>query len=145
MIRQILTFFWIILQISRINSLSIVDKPILFGSSRLPSSQNSALLPSGLPSAQNSPNSTIEDHPKLSLENDDVVLVNSTSEKFEDSHEELYDRNLTLVDIPNFKFVINNEICNVQRVALVTIIHTAVDNHEARSMIRSVRSSNFMF
>ena len=146
MIRQILTSFWIILKISKINSLSIVDKPILFGSSRLPSSQNSALLPSGLPSSQNSPNSTIDDHPKLSQENDDVVLVNSTSENFDEySHEELYDRNLTLVDIPNFKFVINNDICNVQQVALVTIIHTAVDNHEARSMIRSVRSSKFMF
>ena len=145
MIRQIFTSFWTILQISSINSLSIADKPILFGSSRLPSSQNSALLPSGLPSSQHSPNSTIEDHPKLSLENDDVVSMNSTSEKFEEySHEELYDRNLTLVDIPNFKFVINNDICNVQRVALVTIIHTAVDNHEARSMIRSV-SGSFLY
>ena len=119
MIRQIFTSFWTILQISTINSLSIADKP----------------------------NSSIEDHPKLSQENDDVVSMNSTSEKFEEySHEELYDRNLTLVDIPNFKFVINNDICNVQRVALLTIIHTAVDNHEARSMIRSVTlSSNFMF
>ena len=119
MIRQIFTSFWTILQISTINSLSIADKPII--------------------SSQNSPNSSIEDHPKLSLENDDVVSMNSTSEKFEEySHEELYDRNLTLVDIPNFKFVINNDICNVQRIALVTIIHTAVDNYEARSMIRSV-------
>ena len=66
--------------------------------------------------------------------------MNSTPEKIEEySHEALYDRNLTLVDIPNFKFVINNDICNVQRIAMVTIIHTAVDNHEARSMIRSVR------
>ena len=53
-------------------------------------------------------------------------------------HSDIYDNNLTLINITNFKFVINNDICNVQKVALVTIIHTAVDNHEARSMIRSV-------
>ena len=50
---------------------------------------------------------------------------------------DLYDRNLTLINITNFKFVINNNICNVQKVTLVTIIHSAVDNIEARSMIRS--------
>ena len=53
-------------------------------------------------------------------------------------HTDIYDNNLTLINVTNFKFVINNDICNVQKVALVTIIHTAVDNHEARSMIRSV-------
>ena len=51
---------------------------------------------------------------------------------------DLYNRNLTLINITNFKFVINNNICNVQRVTLVTIIHTAVKNIDARSMIRSV-------
>ena len=63
--------------------------------------------------------------------------VSPTTEKNEEYlHTDLYDRDLTLINITNFKFVINNDICNVRRVALVTIIHTAVDNHEARSMIR---------
>ena len=61
-----------------------------------------------------------------------------TEKNKEYPHSDLNDNNLTLINITNFKFVINNDICNVQKVALVTIIHTAVDNHEARSMIRSV-------
>ena len=65
----------------------------------------------------------------------------STEKNDEYPHTDLYGRDLTLINITNFKFVINNDICNVQRVALVTIIHTAVDNHEARSMIRSVINS----
>ena len=65
--------------------------------------------------------------------------VAPTIEKNEEYlHKDLFDRNLTLINITNFKFVINNDICNVRQVALVTIVHTAVDNHEARSMIRSV-------
>ena len=39
-------------------------------------------------------------------------------------HTDIYDNNLTLINVTNFKFVINNDICNVQRVALVTIIYT---------------------
>ena len=50
-------------------------------------------------------------------------------------------RNLTVINMTNFEFVINNDICNVRRVALVTIIHTAVNHHEARSVIRSVRGN----
>ena len=65
---------------------------------------------------------------------DDLVI--STEKNEELSHKDLYGRNLTVIDIRN-KFIINNDICNVRRIALVTIIHTAVDNHEARSMIRS--------
>ena len=68
--------------------------------------------------------------------------VAPTTEKNEEYlHEDLFDRNLTLINMTNFKFVINNDICNVRRVALVTIVHTAVDNHEARSMIRSVSAA----
>ena len=55
-------------------------------------------------------------------------------------HSDIYDNNLTLINVTNFRFVINNDICNVQRVALVTIIHTAVGNHKARSIIRSKNS-----
>ena len=73
----------------------------------------------------------------------DKNIVAPTTEKNEEYlHTDLFDRDLTLINITNFKFVINNDICNVRRVALVTIIHTAVDNHEARSMIRSVTGKN---
>ena len=36
----------------------------------------------------------------------------------------------------NFKFIINNDICNVPGVSLVTTIHSAAQNTEARSVIR---------
>ena len=73
----------------------------------------------------------------LTLRIKEGIQVEKNKDK-EYPHTDLYDNNLTLINITNFKFVINNDICNVQKVALVTIIHTAVDNHEARSMIRSV-------
>ena len=87
---------------------------------------------------------TIGDHRSSDMQQsmqsiEDEEEVASRTEKNEEyPHNDLFDRNLTLINITNFKFIINNDICNVRRVALVTIIHTAVDNHEARSMIRSV-------
>ena len=51
-------------------------------------------------------------------------------------HDHLYDRNLTLVNLTNFKFLINSDICNVRQVSLVTIIHSASQNTEARAIIR---------
>ena len=81
----------------------------------------------------------IED--RVSLQ--DSKEVDSRTKKNEEyPHHDLFDRNLTLINLTNFKFIINNDICNVRRVALVTIIHTAVDNHEARSMIRSIYCKN---
>ena len=80
---------------------------------------------------------------RLSLQG--LKEVTSRTEKNEEyPHNDLFDRNLTLINITNFNFIINNDICNVRRVALVTIIHTAVDNHEARSMIRSVNCKTRM-
>ena len=46
------------------------------------------------------------------------------------------DRNLTLINITNFKFLINNDICNVSKISLVTMIHSSSQNTEARDMIR---------
>ena len=74
----------------------------------------------------------------VTLPEDEKEIASTTEKNEEYPHNDLYERNLTLINITNFKFVINNDICNVRRIALVTIIHTAVDNHEARSMIRSV-------
>ena len=53
-------------------------------------------------------------------------------------HSDLYTRNLTLINITNFKFLINNDICNVSPVAIVTIVHSAVENKAARDIIRCV-------
>ena len=46
------------------------------------------------------------------------------------------DRNLTLINITNFKFLINNDICNVSKISIVTIIHSSSQNTVARDMIR---------
>ena len=51
-------------------------------------------------------------------------------------HHDLFDRNLSLINITNFKFIINSDICNVERISLVTIIHSAAQNKDARKMIR---------
>ena len=51
-------------------------------------------------------------------------------------HSDLYTRNLTLIDIKSFKFIINNDICNVGPVAIVTIIHSSAENKAARDIIR---------
>ena len=52
------------------------------------------------------------------------------------SHDLDNDRNLTLINITNFKFLINNDICNVTKIPLVTMIHSSSQNTEARDMIR---------
>ena len=51
-------------------------------------------------------------------------------------HEELYTRNLTLINMHNFTFKINNDICNETSIAIVTIVHTAAQNKKARDIIR---------
>ena len=78
-------------------------------------------------------------HNKMqNAQNEEEVVTSTKMKNDEYPHNDLNDRNLTLIDIKNFKFLINNDICNVRRVSLVTIIHTAVENFEARSMIRWV-------
>ena len=64
------------------------------------------------------------------------VLENVPEYEEDYPHDHLYDRNLTLVNLTNFKFLINSDICNVRRVSLVTIIHSASQNTEARAIIR---------
>ena len=51
-------------------------------------------------------------------------------------HEELYTRKLNLINITNFTFLINNDICNETPIAIVTIVHTAAENKKARDIIR---------
>ena len=45
--------------------------------------------------------------------------------------------NLTLINITNFRFLINTDICNVTNIALVTLVHTAMDHESTRNVIRS--------
>ena len=51
-------------------------------------------------------------------------------------HYDLYDRDLTVINITKFKFLINNDICNVSKIHMVSIIHTAGPNVDARQVIR---------
>ena len=44
-------------------------------------------------------------------------------------------RNLTIINITNFQFLINNDICNVPNISVVTIIHTAMEHEETRDII----------
>ena len=67
-------------------------------------------------------------HKSLHMENNDRTSHHP--------HSDLYTRNLTLIDIRSFKFIINNDICNVGPVAIVTIVHSSVENKEARDIIR---------
>ena len=55
-------------------------------------------------------------------------------------HTELYSRNLTLINITNFRFLINRDICNVSALALVTIVHSAMEHEDARNVIRWSRA-----
>jgi len=45
-------------------------------------------------------------------------------------------KTFTLINITNFQFIINNDICNVSKIPIVTIIHSAIENKESRKMIR---------
>ena len=72
------------------------------------------------------------------------TVVGQTTEPDDDDHpaskpfphEDLYTRNLTLINMTNFKFLINNDVCNVTPIAIVTIVHSAVENKKARDIIR---------
>ena len=46
--------------------------------------------------------------------------------------------NLTLINITNFQFLINTDICNVTNIALVTLVHTAMEHEATRNVIRFV-------
>ena len=52
-------------------------------------------------------------------------------------HLDLFTRNLTLINITNFQFIINNEICNITTISLVIIVHSAPHNIHLRNMIRN--------
>ena len=49
---------------------------------------------------------------------------------------ESYCSNLTLINITNFQFLINTDICNVTNIGLVTLVHTAMEHVGARNVIR---------
>ena len=68
------------------------------------------------------------------------LVILDISKKYEPHqahpHTELYSRNLTLINITNFRFLINRDICNVSALALVTIVHSAMEHEDARNVIR---------
>ena len=44
--------------------------------------------------------------------------------------------NMTVINITNFQFLINNNICNVSNIHIVTLIYSSAQNAEARDNIR---------
>jgi len=51
-------------------------------------------------------------------------------------HKNLHPKNLTVINITDFQFLINNDICNVTNISLVTIIHSAMEHEDTRNIIR---------
>lgn len=51
-------------------------------------------------------------------------------------HPDLHPPNLTVVDIPQFKFVLISDICSASPLALVVLVHSAPENRAARNTIR---------
>ena len=48
----------------------------------------------------------------------------------------LHPGNLSLINITNFQFIINNDVCDMSSIAIITIVHSALDNSYARHIIR---------
>ena len=51
-------------------------------------------------------------------------------------HKDLFKLNFTLINITDFHFTINNDICNTSSLTLVVLVHSATQNKEARDIIR---------
>ena len=45
---------------------------------------------------------------------------------------------ITIINITNFRFIINNNICNSSDISIITIVHSALGNFDARNVIRKV-------
>ena len=69
-------------------------------------------------------------------ENNEVTEKENSDRTSHHPHSDLYTRNLTLINITKFKFIINNDICNVAPIAIVTIVPSSPVNKEARDIIR---------
>ncbi|XP_023337865.1 beta-1,3-galactosyltransferase 2 isoform X2 [Eurytemora carolleeae] len=77
-------------------------------------------------------------------QNDDYVMESTLpysttiepSENVPHVHENLHPSNLTLINIKNFRFLINQDICNISQIEMVTIVASAVENTKARNIIR---------
>ena len=71
---------------------------------------------------------------KLNLENKDIKKNIKVDVPY--PHNNLHPEDLTLIDLHPFTMEINQDICNVSSIALVTIVHSAVQNDHARKVIR---------
>ena len=65
-----------------------------------------------------------------------TIEIKSLMQQISHIHLDLFTRNLTLINITNFQFIINNDICNMATISLVVIIHSAPQNIKARDIIR---------
>ena len=53
------------------------------------------------------------------------------------THDDLYTRNLTVINITNFRFLLNNDICDVDNIVIVTTVFSG-----NRSDILNVQKSD---
>ena len=65
------------------------------------------------------------------LQTENIQTIQSEPQE----HFQLYPNNLSLLDIDNFSFILNADICNVKDIALVTIVHSAVGHQVDSSRV----------
>ena len=68
-----------------------------------------------------------------------ISLIIVTSEELAHvniNHQQLFPDNLTLINITNFSFILNNDICNISPLTIIIIVHSSTKNKYARDVIR---------
>ena len=64
------------------------------------------------------------------------LIVTSVTESMNVPNDHLFPNDLTLINITNFSFILNNDICDINPLTIIIIIHSATANTEARDIIR---------
>ena len=64
------------------------------------------------------------------------IIIHLLNDTFLNSVDKKLIDNLTLIDIKNFNFTINNNVCGNSHVDIITIVHSYIGNQEARHIIR---------
>ena len=70
------------------------------------------------------------------VRNGNVTDEDSSYKVLNHQNNKIKNKTFTLINVTNFQFIINNDVCNVSKIPIVTIIHSAIENKESRKMIR---------
>ena len=76
------------------------------------------------------------------VRNGNVTDEDSSYKVLNHQNNKIKNKTFTLINITNFQFIINNDVCNVSKIPIVTIIHSAIENKESRKMIRYQSTPN---